>query len=399
MTKYRFFTIKRYLEQFIMFPFVLFGKLYAHFKPLNDKYDIFFFFPTYAIGGAERVNAEIAKSFPDKKCIIFFTKKSPNNGMKHFFEMPHITIIDISKWVDNKWVYFLNFFYRGICSGYINKQSTTPIIFIGQCNFAYKLTPHIRRNIKIHELIHMYDSRFTWVWAPFVKFIDTRIVIGEVIKNKFKNAYLRNGIPITYFEKFKIIFYNLEYLPNQFYKREFSLPLKIYYAGRGGAQKRVWLILKIIAVCKNLQLPVQFKLAGPIENEIPNEYLKEGIYVGKLTGGEEMYNFHKQNDILIMTSAWEGFPIVIMEAMSFGSIPLVTNIDAIPEHIKDGINGFLINETSNEEKLVDEFVEKIKAICEYKYDLYTISKNTYSYAINNFSEDNFRFSYRNLFFS
>lgn len=44
-----------------------------------------------------------------------------------------------------------------------------------------------------------------------------------------------------------------------------------------------------------------------------------------------MYNFHKDNDVLLMTSAWEGFPLVIMEAMAFGAVPLVSKIDAIPE--------------------------------------------------------------------
>lgn len=399
MTKYRFFTIKRYLEQFIMFPFVLLGKLYARFNPLKEKYDIFFFFPTYTIGGAERVNAEIAKSFPDKKCLIFFTKKSPNDGMKHFFDMPHVTAIDISKWADNKWIYFINFFYRGVCSSYINKNGLHAKVFIGHCTFGYKVTPFINRKIHICDLLHMYNDIYVWIWAPFIKFIHKRALVGNTFINKFTDCYIKNGIPSKYLNRMEVIFYCLEFLPPMHTLREFELPLKIYYAGRGGPQKRVWLILKIIAECKKLQLPVQFKLAGPIENEIPQEYIKEGIYVGKLTGGEQMYNFHKQNDILIMTSAWEGFPLAIMEAMSFGSIPLVTKIDAIPEHIREGVNGFLISETFDENKTVIEFVEKIKAICENKFDLKSISNNTYLYAINNFSEEKFRNSYRRFIFS
>jgi hypothetical protein len=44
-----------------------------------------FFFPGFAIGGAERVNAEIIKSFEDKKIIIFFTKNSPNDWDETLF--------------------------------------------------------------------------------------------------------------------------------------------------------------------------------------------------------------------------------------------------------------------------------------------------------------------------
>ena len=61
-----------------MFPFVLAGKILGRIYPLDEEFDVFFFFPGYAIGGAERVNSEIIKTVEDKRVIIFFTKKSPN---------------------------------------------------------------------------------------------------------------------------------------------------------------------------------------------------------------------------------------------------------------------------------------------------------------------------------
>ena len=45
----------------VMFPFIILGKLIAKKTPLDKEYDIFFFLPDYAIGGAEKVNAEIIK--------------------------------------------------------------------------------------------------------------------------------------------------------------------------------------------------------------------------------------------------------------------------------------------------------------------------------------------------
>jgi glycosyltransferase involved in cell wall biosynthesis len=393
---YKLFTIKRYIEQFIMYPFILIGKIVAIVHPLDKEYDIFFFFPGFAIGGAERVNAEIIKSFEDKKIIIFFTKNSPNIGMKHFFKLPNVTLKEINYWTDNKFIYWGNLIFRGICSSYINKQKNAPVVFIGQCNFAYKLTPHISRSVKIHELIHMFDKRFTWVWAPFVKFIDTRIIVGEVIKKKFMDCYIKEGIPKKYLKRFHKIFYCLEYLPETFFERTFNLPLKIYYAGRGGAQKRVWIIIEIIRKCRELDLPVEFKLAGSFRDELQPDLINDGTYVGELKGGEEMYNFHKNNDILLMTSAWEGFPIVIMEAMAFGAIPLVSNIDAIPEHIIDRRNGFLLKNVINENDLVKETVDSILAIIKNKEVLNNISYQAYDYAISNFSAEKFKVDYREV---
>jgi Glycosyltransferase len=366
-----------------MFPLVMLGKIIAQLHPLKEDYDIFFFYPGYGIGGAERVNAEIIKCFTDKKVIIFFTKNSPNDGMKHFFQLPHVTIKEINRWTDNKWIYWGNLIYRGICSNYINRQKKKTVVFIGQCNFGYKLTPHIRRDIAIHELIHMYDPRFTWVWAPFVKFINTRIIVGEIFKKKFGRCYLQNGIPEKYLSRFKIIFYRLEYLPSSFHKREYSLPLKVYYAGRGGPQKRIWLIVKIIEQCLKENLPLQFHLAGPFKDELPKSFIENGIYVGEITGGEAMYAFHKEHDILLMTSAWEGFPMVIMEAMAFGSIPVVPSIDAIPEHITHDTNGKLIQNTDNEELFIHEAVTILKKLLMDINNLHNVSQNCFNYAKTN----------------
>jgi len=375
-----------------MYPIVLLGKCIAIIKPLRQQYDIFFFFPSYGIGGAERVNAEIINAVGDKKVIIYFTKNSANDGMKHFFQLPHVTIKEINKWTDNKWIYWASFVYRGICSRHINRQKKGPVVFIGQCNFGYKLTPHISRSIKILELIHMHDPKFTWVWAPFIQII----IIADVFKQQFRECYSGFGIPEKYLERLHKISNCLEYIPAELIKKDFDLPLKIYYAGRGGAQKRVWLIVKIIQQCRELKLNVRFKLAGSFETELPADLINDGTYVGELKGGEEIYRFHKENDILLMTSAFEGFPIVIMEAMAFGAIPFVTNVDAIPEHVKGGYNGFLINEVDDENVLVEEAITKLQDIISKRSELATMSKNGYEYACSNFTKEKFISEYRKV---
>ncbi|KXK42726.1 MAG: group 1 glycosyl transferase [Bacteroidetes bacterium OLB11] len=152
--------------------------------------------------------------------------------------------------------------------------------------------------------------------------------------------------------------------------------------------------MKIIQACRAKNLPIEFKLAGPFKEELPLELIEDKTYVGELKGGEEMYALHKNNDVLLMTSAWEGFPLVIMEAMAFGAIPLVSNIDAIPEHIQHGKNGFLLNHVDNENKLVDEAVVNLIKLIDAKSTLKNISQNAYDYAINNFSEEKFINSYR-----
>lgn len=46
---------------------------------------------------------------------------------------------------------------------------------------------------------------------------------------------------------------------------------------------------------------------------------------------------------LLPTTASEGFPKVIAEAMNFGSVPIVSNMSSIGQYIKEGHHGFLID--------------------------------------------------------
>jgi len=53
--------------------------------------------------------------------------------------------------------------------------------------------------------------------------------------------------------------------------------------------------------------------------------------------------FFETQDVILLTSDYEGMPITILEAMSRGCIPVVTSIrSGIPEMIQDGQNGYIV---------------------------------------------------------
>jgi glycosyltransferase involved in cell wall biosynthesis len=66
---------------------------------------------------------------------------------------------------------------------------------------------------------------------------------------------------------------------------------------------------------------------------------------------DDMVNVYNEHSIYVMTSRFEGLPMVLIEAMSFG-LPVVSlNCEFGPsEIVKNGVNGFLI-----EPQNVDEF--------------------------------------------
>ena len=144
---FKFLIIKRIIEDVLLYPFILIGRIIAIFTKPDKEYKVYYFFPFYHIGGAEKIHAQVAAATGGPDCIIYFTKKSANDGMLDSFKNSESTIKDISRYTDNKWLYFINLIYRGIISYQVNHQQQTPIVFNGQCNFAYKLSPWIdKRN-------------------------------------------------------------------------------------------------------------------------------------------------------------------------------------------------------------------------------------------------------------
>ncbi len=202
---YRLLLIKRSIEDIFIFPFILLGRLIAFLYPVKKEYRIFFFFPFYHTGGAEKIHSQIASACGSNDCIIFFAKKSFDDRFLSGFKNTGCDIKDISKFTDNKWLYFLNLIYRGIISGHINNQKQKPIVFNGQCNFGYKISPWIKRSISQIELIHSLNS-FSYIRIPFLPFINKTVMISQKRVEDHKKLYVRYKIPTTLLEK--IILYS-----------------------------------------------------------------------------------------------------------------------------------------------------------------------------------------------
>ena len=395
MNKYFFITLKRYIEQIIMFPFVVAGKIIAILKPLDEEYDFFMFYPIYGIGGAEKINADVVAALPDKKIIIFFTRHSPNDKLLHLFKKPNVTIKEIDKWTDNKFIYWANLMYRGTCAHYINKQKKKPVVFNGQCNFAYKLFPHLRKDILKVELIHTSHKPFAWVTFPYIPFIDKRVMYVDRVIRQCKEYYAEVGIPPRYGDRILNIT-NTVYVPLQYQEKSRAKNLKVYYAGRGGFQKHLELVFEITRKCLLDKLDMEFHFAGTFENEIPADIKGLVHWHGSIGKDEDIYKLHQDMDVLLMTSRFEGFPVAIMEAMSCGVAIVATAVDGIPEHIKDGVNGFMMHDM-DDNKVVEDGISYLKKLARDRALLDVISRNNYEYAKKNYAKEVFVKAYRKAF--
>jgi len=66
---------------------------------------------------------------------------------------------------------------------------------------------------------------------------------------------------------------------------------------------------------------------------------------------EEMPEWYSDIDVLICTSLWEGCPFPVLEAASCGKAVISTHVGIVPELIKDGHNGFIVDNVRSRENI------------------------------------------------
>jgi glycosyltransferase involved in cell wall biosynthesis len=393
---YKLLLIKRSIEDIFIFPFIMLGRFVAASRPLKKEYCVYFFFPFYHTGGAEKVHAQITAATGDANCVIFFTKRSVDDRFLDDFKKTACTIKDISKYTDNKWLYFFNLVFRGIISGYINSQKLQPLIFNGQCNFAYKISPWIKKDIPQIELIHSLNT-FSYIRIPFLPFITRTVMISKKRIEDHKNLYTRSKIPSAFLEK-------IIYIPNAIVLQvqvanKDNKTFTVLYVGRSTEEKRVHLITEIAKRFYEIKEDVEFEILGDVSNSINQTNFPYVKFFGTLNDEKTISDIYLKAHVLILTSSTEGFPMVIMEAMAHGCIILSTAVGDIPYHVKNNENGFLFSEIEDERNMIKEAVEKIGWLKDNKQEMQRMAINNINYANNNFGIERFNKDYRNLFLS
>lgn len=392
--KYTTYIVKRQIEDVLLYPFILTGHLIARIKPLSKSYNLFYFFPFYHTGGAEKVHALVTQATGSANCIIFFTRKSQNDTFYPAFKQSGCDIKIIAPYTDNKLLYFLNFIYRGIVAGYINRQKGNTVVFNGQCNFAYKISPWINRKTPQIELIHSFNT-FSWIRLPFLPFITKTICISKVRIDDHLKQYKKIEVPNKYHNAFEHIVNGIQ-LPAVRPVKNVNGKIGLLYAGRGTTEKRVHIIAEIARQAHIHSLPVEVIFMGEVKEAIPENLKQYCTLLGEKKDPMEIDEIYWQAHINIITSDTEGFPMVIEEAMARECVIIATPVGDIPVHIQPHVNGFMFTDTTNEQQIVKEALGYLTLLAGNRGLIKEIGKRNRRYAEEHFDIEQFNRRYRIL---
>jgi len=92
-----------------------------------------------------------------------------------------------------------------------------------------------------------------------------------------------------------------------------------------------------------------------MERLIRTERLEEKVFL--LGWRQDVYKIMPILDIVVLTSLWEGLPIVILEAMACAKPIVAYNVDGVGEIVKEAENGYLVKE-----KDVEALADKINIL-------------------------------------
>jgi glycosyltransferase involved in cell wall biosynthesis len=97
----------------------------------------------------------------------------------------------------------------------------------------------------------------------------------------------------------------------------------------------------LVEALAGVELPVQLDLvtapsAGPVER--PGVRLHSGLQ----PQSEQLVALYRDADIFVLPSRGDCFPQAVAEAMACGLPAVVSGVGAMPEMVKDGINGYVV---------------------------------------------------------
>lgn len=198
-------------------------------------------------------------------------------------------------------------------------------------------------------IVSMLHMDLDWVYENSVRYdeyIDKYMCVSLKIRDRLIRMY--DIRPEKTCFKESMIPYDASYDKN--YHTDLSAPLAIGYACRlVKNQKRTHLLPQVIQKLQENSVNYVMEIAGDgecyadIQRFIAENRLEMKVKLLGCLNQEEMKQYWKKQDIYLNISSYEGTSLAMLEAMSYGCVPVVTDVSGVDEFIEHHINGCVVD--------------------------------------------------------
>jgi L-malate glycosyltransferase len=375
--------------------FIKMGKLYYQINKKEIKTKVFLFFPWNITGGADKVNLEITHALSEYNPMVIFTDRIDKILIRENYPIG-ITKINLTR----KYIKYLHwvqqFFFTGYISAMINSTisvNNDKFLLLGSNSVLfYKIIENVNYPCEKIDVVHAFIG-IEKQSIQLVPVLTHRILITPTLYPKLEKQYKINNY-YKYMDRVSVILNGVD-IPDSINDKPDNSNLNVIYVGRECPEKRTYLIGRIAKKCKDINIPAQFKLIGVSPGAINSEDLQYCYINGEVTEKHVLESIYHESDILLITSSFEGFPMVIMEGMAHGVVPISTDVGGVKDHIIDGQTGYCVN-NSSEEQIVTDIIKIIEFLTNNRKEMKLIQLNVFNYAKQHFSVDKFREKYLEL---
>ncbi len=373
-------------QSFFYYPFIL-RRLKANTSQL------FFIFPSWQIGGSERVHADIMALFKEVNPVCLITEPQSGEGMKSVFAR-YADVIYLWRW-GTKASFKKKMLKR--VAAMVNKQKKA-VVFGSNNLFLYDLIPLLDDQVKIIDLTHSFTPDMQWCETYSLRFanrLSGRVVLGRQAVAVYRSLYKKHKVPTELMECFVMI-PNLVAIPAFVPKSGFSETMQVLFVARNSWEKRPELFFRIAEACQHAGLPVSFTAIGDFDKEY-NHYRDNVQLTGVITDHNVLSSHYQRAHLILVTSVFEGFPMVLLEGMAHGVVPVATAIGEIPGYVSEHAGtGKLVEADLPAEELVKRFVEHIRYFLNNRARWEQYSEKARSLVTERVNQAAFAASYRRL---
>lgn len=324
--------------------------------------NICFFNSTKFWGGGEKLHLEYAERFHRKGYNVVLACNKDGHlhskGREHNVKVEHVKAGNLS---------FLNpARVNSIKRFYLENNIDT--VFFSTSQDA-KLGGIAAKKAGVKNIIYLRGLAVPIKASPINKYLFNKVFThflvnsdetGRMMQKKF-----RTGFPK---EKIKVIYHGIdikeydEQKTISIYSRKGN-EILIGNAGRLTEQKGQHLFIEIANYLKETGVNFRILIAGTgdLEEELRNKIQENNLQdkIELMGFVADIKSFMIGLDVFALTSLWEGFGYVIVEAMAANKPVVGFNTSSNPEIIADKETGFLIDNT-NPQEFANKLVELIK---------------------------------------
>ena len=360
------------------------------------KFTILLAVPYLALGGAERLLSSILQYISQKDVRFIVVTSIPleshMGNTQAWFEKATSEIYNLPLFLPEKlWSHFLN---------YIIETKSVDLIWIAGSAFLYDNLNQIKSrypNLPVVDLIfntvgHTANNRLRRSKIDHI-IVENNQVLSWFIDDGVspsKLSLMESGIDVSAVRpemKSDDIRASLTTTNEE---------LLVAFFGRWSPEKNPLLFIEIARKTYG-KMAVKFMMSGtgPMKESVESAIAASNFptdYFSLLGEVDEIVPYIATADLVMITSAFDGRPIVALEALACGTPVIASRVGGLPELIEDRVTGWLCNPEE-----VDSFCEALAEACSNPKKLAEMSLNARSYAQKNLNVEVMCEKYESLF--